>query len=193
MARRPNPARPSPLHLNRLRLGLEARAQAEDHLDTRIWLRLLACSLDIERVVRQRLRKRFGTTLSRFDYLAQLERYPQGLRMSELSRCLMVTGGNVTGLTDQLVQEGWVERAGDPKDGRVWRVRLTEAGRLRFAQMAVEHESWLRELFHGMPSADKRALFELLGSLRQGLEQRSRVGAGPNRASSPITHARATA
>lgn len=193
MARRPNPARPSPLHLNRLRLGLEARAQAEDHLDTRIWLRLLACSLDIERVVRQRLRQRFGTTLSRFDYLAQLERYPQGLRMSELSRCLMVTGGNVTGLTDQLVQEGWVERAGDPKDGRVWRVRLTAAGRLRFAQMAVEHESWLRELFHGMPSADKRALFELLGSLRQGLEQRSRAGASPNRASSPITHARATA
>lgn len=155
----------------RSELGLEARAQADDHLDTRIWLRLLACSNDIEQAVRRQLRLRFQTTLSRFDYLAQLERHREGLRMSELSKCLMVTGGNVTGLTDQLVQEGSVERTEDPKDRRVWRVRLTAQGRKRFAQMAAEHETWLRDLFQGLPTQDKRALFQILGQLRGRLRQ----------------------
>ena len=89
-------------------LGLEARSQESDHLDLRIWLRLLACSTQIEQLIRQQLRVRFASTLPRFDYLAQLERHPNGLRMNVLSRYLMVTGGNVTGLTDQLVRDGLV-------------------------------------------------------------------------------------
>lgn len=150
-------------------LGLEARAQADDHLDTRIWLRLLACSTDIEHHIRQRLRRRFGTTLSRFDYMAQLERHPQGLRMNSLSERLMVTGGNVTGLTDQLVADGSVERVEDPQDRRAWLVRLTPDGRRRFKEMAAEHEAWLTELFTRMAKSDKKQLFALLGGLREQL------------------------
>jgi DNA-binding MarR family transcriptional regulator len=183
-------ARHQSSHCNHGELGLEARAQAEDHLDTRLWLRLLACSTDIEQAVRQELRLNFQTTLSRFDYLAQLERHRDGLRMSELSQCLMVTGGNVTGLTDQLVQEGLVERTEDPADRRVWRVRLTAQGRRRFAQMAAAHEGWLRDWFVGMPATDKRMLFQLLGQLRQYLRDRSAdepVGTDPNTMPKPKT------
>jgi DNA-binding MarR family transcriptional regulator len=147
-------------------IGLEARAAPADHLDTRIWLRLLACSAQIEQEIRARLRQHFGTTLPRFDYLAQLERHPEGLRMSELSRYMMVTGGNVTGLTDQLVADGWVERVPDASDGRAWRVRLTATGRREFAAMARQHEAWLAELFDGVSAADKTQLYEQLGRLR---------------------------
>lgn len=153
-------------------IGLEARAQADDHLDTKIWLRLLACSTQIEQQIRQLLRARFDTTLPRFDYLAQLDRHPDGLRMSVLSRYLMVTGGNVTGLTDQLVKEGLVERIDDPDDRRSWRVRLTAAGREAFSAMAHAHEAWLCELFDGLPAASKDALYEHLGLLRVHLVQR---------------------
>ncbi|RYF76299.1 MAG: MarR family transcriptional regulator [Comamonadaceae bacterium] len=147
-------------------IGLEARAQVDDHLDTKIWLRLLACSTQIEQQVRQLLRVQFDTSLPRFDYLAQLDRHPDGLRMSVLSRYLMVTGGNVTGLTDQLVKEGMVERVEDPHDRRSWRVRLTKPGRAEFAAMAAEHERWLSALFKEVPSATKDALYEHLGLLR---------------------------
>ena len=68
----------------------------------RLWLRLLTCTQLIEKQVRTDLREQWGTTLPRFDYLAQLQRHPGGLRMNALSRYLMVTGGNITGLTDQL-------------------------------------------------------------------------------------------
>ena len=73
-------------------IGLEARSASDDHLSLRLWLRLLACSTDIETEIRKRLRARFGITLSRFDYLAQLHRAPDGLKMKDLSRQLMVTG-----------------------------------------------------------------------------------------------------
>lgn len=153
-------------------IGLEARAQVDDHLDTKIWLRLLACSTQIEQQIRQRLRTRFDTTLPRFDTLAQLDRHPEGLRMNVLSRYLMVTGGNVTGLTDQLVKEGLVERIEDPEDRRSWRVRLTDKGRADFATMAQEHEVWLSELLGGLPAGSKDALYEHLGLLRVHLAQR---------------------
>lgn len=166
-----------PLDFRKLRLvdehqiGLEGRAVAADHQVVKLWLRLLSCSTQIEQEIRSRLRLRFDTTLPRFDYLAQLERHPDGLRMNVLSKYLMVTGGNVTGLTDQLVGEGFVERVTDEADRRAQFVRLTPAGRKRFLQMAEEHERWLIELFAGFEPAHRSALYELLGRLRVGLVQ----------------------
>jgi DNA-binding MarR family transcriptional regulator len=147
-------------------IGREARAAPDDHSAVRLWLRLLSCSTQIEQQVRGRLRQRFGTTLPRFDYLAQLERHPDGLRMSALSRYLMVTGGNVTGLTDQLVADGWVERVADAQDRRSLLVRLTPKGREEFLAMATEHEGWLIEMFQGFEPAHRDTLYELLGRLR---------------------------
>ncbi|NDY90466.1 MarR family winged helix-turn-helix transcriptional regulator [Ideonella livida] len=152
-------------------LGLETRSAEDDHLAVRTWLRLLSLTTQIEQEIRTRLRERFGTSLARFDYLAQLERHPEGLRMSALSRCLMVTGGNVTGLTTQLEAEGLVERQPDPDDGRSWRVRLSDAGRAHFATMAAEHEGWLQALFAGLPHAEQQQLYDLLGVARARLGQ----------------------
>jgi DNA-binding MarR family transcriptional regulator len=106
----------------------ETIARSADHRALRIWLRLLTCTQMLEGHVRSRLRERFGTTLPRFDLMSQLERHPQGLKMSELSRLLMVTGGNVTAVVDQLVKEALVERLAEPHDRRAFRVRLTPAG-----------------------------------------------------------------
>jgi len=147
-------------------IGREARAQPQDHGDVKLWLRLLACSTQIEQEIRDRLRQRFATSLPRFDYLAQLERHPAGLRMNVLSRYLMVTGGNVTGLTDQLVADGLVTRLADPKDRRSSIVKLTAQGRKHFLLMAEEHERWLIELLSGFERAHKDGLYELLGRLR---------------------------
>ena len=152
--------------------GLEAGVTEDEHHSLRLWLRLLACSTDIETEIRRRLRAQFGITLARFDYLAQLHRHPDGLRMSALSRYLMVTGGNVTGLTDQLVAEGLVERVDDPEDRRSCRVVLTARGRVDFARMAEEHEQWLRELFDGIAPEAKEQLYDRLGALRVHLTRR---------------------
>ncbi|HXF46552.1 MAG TPA: MarR family transcriptional regulator [Burkholderiaceae bacterium] len=155
--------------MNAEHLGHEARALGSDHSALKLWLRMLAGTTQIETEIRRRLRRSFGVTLARFDYLAQLERNPQGLRMSELSRRLMVTGGNVTGLTDELEREKLVAREASPTDGRAWIVRLTPKGRRAFAAMAREHERWIVELFGGLSRAEIQQLHALLGKLRAHL------------------------
>jgi DNA-binding MarR family transcriptional regulator len=156
----------SPRLLDDASIGLEARVEDADHQSLKLWLRMLACTNQIEIEVRRRLRARFGISLPRFDYLAQLYRHPQGLRMNMLSRYLMVTGGSVTGLTDELEKEGLVTREDDAADRRSYRVRLTAAGRRAFERMAREHERWIVELFGGLDAAQKRSVYEALGSLR---------------------------
>ena len=86
--------------------------------------------------------------------------------MNVLSRYLMVTGGNVTGLTDELVKDGLVVREDDPSDRRSFRVSLTASGRRAFERIAAEHESWLASLFAVVSGSGQEALFEQLGALR---------------------------
>jgi len=147
-------------------LGHEARAERGDHAALKLWLRMLACTTQVEDEIRRRLRLRFGISLPRFDYMAQLYRQPDGLKMKDLSRYLMVTGGNVTGLTNELQRDGLVQRDGSPTDGRSWIVRLTPLGRDSFAAMASEHEQWILELFGGLDAAAVKQLYAQLGDLR---------------------------
>jgi DNA-binding MarR family transcriptional regulator len=148
------------------RVDMETRLTDEHHQALKLWLRLLSCTNLVEAQIRNRLRMHFGTTLPRFDLLAQLERHPAGLNMSELSRRLMVSGGNVTGLTDQLEKEGLVARTDDPEDRRAYTVKLTAAGRTRFARMAAMHEQWAIELFAGLSSSEKMQVHRLLAKLK---------------------------
>ncbi len=160
-------------------LDLEARAHSEHAQELRLWLRLLACSQLIEKRVRAGLREQFDTTLPRFDLMAQLERHPEGLKMKELSHRLMVTGGNVTGITDQLVAEGLVERTSVEGDRRAFRVRLTERGRTLFTDMARQHEDWIVQAFEGLSPRELDQLHRLLGKVKQHqLELNQRTDAG---------------
>jgi DNA-binding MarR family transcriptional regulator len=147
-------------------LGHEARSGGTDHAALKLWLRMLACTTQIEDEIRRRLRARFDISLPRFDYMAQLYRQPAGLKMSELSRFLMVTGGNVTGVTDELVREGMVSRQNSPTDRRTWIVCLTPKGHETFESMAKEHEQWILELFSGMDAPTVQTLYSQLGALR---------------------------
>ena len=126
---------------------------------------MLACTTQVEDEVRRRLRSGYNVSLARFDYLAQLYRHG-GLKMRDLSSYLMVTGGNVTGLTDELEREGLVQRETSESDRRAFIVRLTPLGRQSFEAMAKEHERWIVELFAGLEPAVVQRLYRHLGELR---------------------------
>ena len=151
----------------------ETIARAGDHRALRIWLRLLTCTQLIERQVRSRLRGQFDTTLPRFDLMAQLERHRGGLKMNELSRLLMVTGGNVTAIVDQLAKEGLVERLDEPADRRAFRIRLTKSGERAFAEMARAHEEWVVELLAGLSRRDQDELLRLLARVKENAVEAS--------------------
>ena len=148
----------------------ETRLHAHDHRALKLWLRLLTCSNLIDAHIRRDLRANFDCTLPRFDLLAQLERVPAGLKMSELSRRLMVTSGNVTGLADQLEAEGLIVRDAVVNDRRATRIKLTKLGQQRFAQMATVHEGWIVQLFGSLNRTELEQTYVLLGKLKTGLK-----------------------
>jgi len=161
--------RPAPDSGDARPADLETAVQRDDKMELKVWLRLLTCSTLIERRVRSNLRDRFGITLPRFDVLAQLDRARDGLAMGELSRRLMVSNGNLTGLIDRLVHEGLVSRAPLPHDRRTHLVRLTAAGQTAFDEMAAAHEHWIDVMMAGVDRRKLRDLFVLLGELKPSL------------------------
>ncbi|MEO1919975.1 MAG: MarR family transcriptional regulator [Paracoccaceae bacterium] len=120
----------------------------------RLWLRLLKISRGIESELRENLRKEFGSTLPRFDVMAALNRNKDGMKMSGISGELMVSNGNVTGIVDRLVAEGFVIREPVPGDRRASRVRLTRRGQKEFDTQATAHEAWI-DMLLGSFNAEK--------------------------------------
>lgn len=122
-----------------------ARSAAQDlsKQRLRLWLRLLRATRAIERELRERLRVKFGITLPQFDVMAALYRREHGMTMTELSRMLLVSNGNITGIIDRLVNDGLVARVPSADDRRAIMVRLTPKGTVRFAAIARAHQDWI--------------------------------------------------
>jgi DNA-binding MarR family transcriptional regulator len=152
------------------------RPEPQSKRRLRLWLRLYAATSVIEREMRRFLRTRFATTLPRFDLMAALERAPDGLTMGELSRRLMVSGGNVTSIVAGLERDGLVCRRSPASDRRTSYVALTEQGCRSFETMAREHERWISELLADAADEDVDGLTELLAQLKHMAEARAEAG-----------------
>ena len=136
----------------------------------RLWIRLLRAARIIEGELRERLKMQFESTLPRFDVMSALYREPDGMLMSDLSRFLLVSNGNVTGIVDRLVLDGFVVRSNREGDRRTSIVRLTDAGNARFAEMAAAHETWIDELLEDINEEDARHLSSMLKVFRSNWE-----------------------
>lgn len=136
-------------------------------LRLRLWLNMLKATRHVELEVRERLRLDFNTTLPRFDVLAALSRHPEGLRLSDLSKELMVSNGNITVVVDRLVEDGLVERLPVPGDRRAWQVRPTEGGTAAITQMADAHKDWIEVMFAGLDDAQIATAIETLTAIRK--------------------------
>ena len=136
-----------------------------DRASVRLWLRLLSCTIAIEKELQRRLGER-GTTLPRFDVLAALDRAPDGLTMSALSRALLVSNGNVTALVRKLAAEGLVAIQTDQRDRRSFIVRLTARGATEFKALADDHSRWIDALLADVPAAVSDSLYASLGALK---------------------------
>jgi DNA-binding MarR family transcriptional regulator len=148
-------------------MDLDAETRAPGHQsELRLWLRLLTCATLIEGEIRTRLRANFDVTLPRFDLMAQLEKSPEGMTLGQLSRRMMVSNGNLTGLVERLVEQGLVDRLPHPTDRRAAYVCLTESGRTSFAAMAAAHADWIADLFDGLDEPDITVLMRLLARLK---------------------------
>jgi DNA-binding MarR family transcriptional regulator len=139
-----------------------------DRSSVRLWLRLLSCTMAIEKDVQRRFAAR-GATLARFDVLAALDRNRQGMTMGALSRALLVSNGNVTQLVQKLARDGLVRMTTSPADRRASIVRLTPKGRAEFAGLAAAHHDWIDALVAGMDAPARENLYQALGDLKRSI------------------------
>jgi DNA-binding MarR family transcriptional regulator len=135
----------------------------------RLWIRLLRAARTIEVELRERLRKEFAVTLPQFDVMAALARKENGMSMTELSRMLMVSNGNVTGIIDRLAAEKLVLRQAPANDRRSYIVRLTPKGAMQFAVVAKAHEGWVDEILSDIDAADSDGLIRQLDGLTRNV------------------------
>ncbi len=147
----------------------ESGVRGQDGMELRVWLRLLTCTNLLDNEVRTRLKTTADTTLPRFDILAQLERHDGPMSMGELSRRLMVSNGNVTGLIDRLAREGLVDRTPSPEDRRVQMVGLTDEGSRVFAKIAEDHRGWVGGMMAGLSADEMTTLYDLLARLKESI------------------------
>jgi DNA-binding MarR family transcriptional regulator len=131
----------------------------------RLWLRMLKATKLIEATIREKLRVEFDTTLPRFDVLAALYRFEEGLKMSELSAALRVSNGNVTGIVERLVSDGAVLRVPVAGDKRATLVRLSRKGREGFSRMAEAHAVWVSAILEDLPAEDCDQIIGVMGAI----------------------------
>ncbi len=141
----------------------------EERVSLRLWLRLLSCTMVIEKSLQQRLKVHFSSTLPRFDVLAALDRNPDGMTMGELSRVLLVSNGNITGLVQLLCRQGFLTLEPLATDRRSSVARLSENGVQHFAEMATTHHQWVEEMLSGLGTEKREALYELLGEVKRSI------------------------
>lgn len=140
-----------------------------DRTSIRLWLRLLSCTTVMEKRIRRRFADKYEATLPRFDVLAALDRAPDGMTMGALSRALLVSSGNVTGVVQALLRDGYVLMTTSPTDGRASIVRLTPEGQDYFTELSEAHHEWIDAMLAGMSRTDREALYDLLGALKLSL------------------------
>ncbi len=131
----------------------------------RSWLKILKISNFIEKQIREKFREDHNTTLPRFDVMSALYRSEKGLKMNEISGLLKVSNGNITGIIDRLVNDGYVLRIALEGDRRSNLVSLTNKGIIQFEEYAWSHESWINEILEKLSEQDARLLIGLLDTI----------------------------
>jgi DNA-binding MarR family transcriptional regulator len=147
-----------------------ARRDSESKARLRLWIRLLRATRTVEGKTRERFKTEFNVTLPRFDVMSALFRRPDGMLMSEISRFLLVSNGNVTGIVDRLEADGFVVRSQRDGDRRTSFVSLTTKGRTAFADMSAAHEGWIDKLLGGVTAREAEQLSAKLKAFRSEWE-----------------------
>jgi DNA-binding MarR family transcriptional regulator len=147
----------------------EIGPRGDGQLALSVWVRLLKAHGLMLREVRRRVP--VSLTLPQFDVLAQLYRREDGMTPGELTRELLVTAGNVTGIVERLVRLGLAERRPVPQDRRAVRIRLTARGHRLMRRIIPRHRRDVAVLLARVPPDDLARLRDLLGNLARLIEE----------------------
>lgn len=115
----------------------------------------------------QRLFRPLGLSGAQYNVLNVLSDHPEGMSQRRLSDRLVVDRSNVTGLLDRMEKAGWVRRADDPDDRRVYCVTLTPTGRALWEKAREQYLAVVAQVTRGLPAERIQESIAVLRSLEQ--------------------------
>lgn len=134
-----------------------------------LWVKLARAASTMGKMSAENI-KGFGLTEPQFAVIECLGHLGP-LSHTELSRKMLVTGGNITCVIDNLQKENLVERIQDKKDRRVSSVKLTAKGKKLFREKFVEHAKFIATISSVLSEQEQRQLSSLLKKFGLGLKQ----------------------
>lgn len=136
----------------------------------RLWKAIIRLMIEVSSEMRP-LMAEYGLTGPQWANLRTLAQAgPEGLRLSEISKRLRVTEGNITGVIDRLEQSGLVVRVPHPEDRRVIIAQLTPAGKQLCERVGPIFAARLDQLFSGLSESSRHALANTLENLARQVE-----------------------
>jgi DNA-binding MarR family transcriptional regulator len=143
-------------------------------IETRLWLQLLSLHGDIFASLNSVLSSEFGLSLAKFDVLAQLDRYRDGLALGQLSQNLKVSGGNVSGLVQRLLADNLISKEMSSEDRRSFIVRLSPRGEALFRKAADVHKKHLSKRLENVSAEELDSALAVLRSLSSKIHTETR-------------------
>ena len=143
-----------------------------DQKHLKLWVRMLASSTRVVQILNKRMKENTPLTLAKFDVLVAIDRAPGGvITMSELSRMLLVSNANTTGMVSRLMKDRLVEKWALPTDRRVYSVAMTSEGRKVLKQAIAIHKDWVSELMGSIDEDKVDGLIDLFDKFKRDLAQ----------------------
>lgn len=93
-----------------------------------------------------------------------------GMSPTHLSRCQNVSKNTISSLIGGLEEQGLVERELNQADKRVFRIRLSEAGRQAVHETAPDHIAYMNDLAAALTNEEREQLIGLLEKLHRSLQ-----------------------
>jgi DNA-binding MarR family transcriptional regulator len=144
--------------------------QDRSKVETRIWLQILSLESRIFGRLNRALSKAHGLSVAKFEFLAQVERYPEGITLGKVSENLKVTSGNVSGLVRRLLADGLITKKMSQEDRRSFIVRFTPKGKKLFDKANALHADTLEKCFSDIPLEGLERSLSALRFLSAGLQ-----------------------
>jgi len=122
---------------------------------------------DVLMVRFSRLMSAYGLSPAAFNVLMILSRSPEKkLKQQDISKLLLVSRANVTGLVNTLVRKGLARREPDANDRRVWLIKITGKGKALLESYLPCHYVEVYRIFSEFMPAEKKELNRLICKLK---------------------------
>ncbi|MHB9041731.1 MAG: MarR family winged helix-turn-helix transcriptional regulator [Melioribacteraceae bacterium] len=115
--------------------------------------------------------KEFGLTQPQFA-VVEVIGHLGPLKIGELCEKMLVTGGNMTLVLDNIEKLGYIERVPSREDRRAINIQLTPAGQKLFEEVFVKHAENITQFMSVLNTTEQKNLGDLLKKLGTALKKK---------------------